>query len=201
MKLIVGLGNPGRLYVDSRHNVGFKVVKALAKAHKILLKKEKAIPALSGKGKIAGQNIIVAMPFTFMNLSGGAVRDLIKKYRIDLDNLLVACDDLDLDLGRLKIKSGGSSGGHRGLASVINSLGKDSFARLRIGIGRPAKGLLARDNIEFAKADLSDYVLSAFSKKESLEINQSIETAVDCCRSWVIQGINKSMNLFNRRSK
>jgi PTH1 family peptidyl-tRNA hydrolase len=189
MKLIVGLGNPGNLYVNSRHNVGFLVVRTLAQAHKILLKKEKGILSLSGKGRIEGQNIILAMPLTFMNLSGVAVAGLLKRYKIDLSNLLVACDDLDLSLGRLKIKSSGSSGGHRGLKSIIESLKGDTFARLRIGIGRPAR------------TDISAYVLSHFSKKEKVELSELIERASDCCRVWVAKGINKSMNIFNQRSK
>lgn len=189
MKLIVGLGNPGNLYVNSRHNVGFLVVKALAQTHKILLKKEKGILSLSGKGKIEGQNIILAMPLTFMNLSGVAVGGLIKRYKIDPGNLLVVCDDLDLSLGRLKIKSHGSSGGHRGLKSTIESLKMDTFARLRIGIGRPVR------------TDISAYVLSHFSKKEKAELGELIERACDCCRVWVAKGINKSMNIFNQRSK
>jgi len=189
MKLIVGLGNPGNLYVHSRHNVGFLVVKTLAQAHKILLKKEKGVLSLSGKGKIEGQNLILAMPLTFMNLSGVAVGGLLKRYKINLSNLLVVCDDLDLSLGRLKIKSGGTSGGHRGLKSIIESLKGDTFARLRIGIGRPTR------------SDISAYVLSHFSKKEKVELSELIERASDCCRVWVAKGINKSMNIFNQRSK
>ena len=189
MKLIVGLGNPGNPYVHSRHNVGFLVVRTLAQAHKILLKKEKGILSLSGKVKIEGQNIILAMPLTFMNLSGVAVGGLLKRYKMNLSNLLVICDDLDLSLGRLKIKSSGSSGGHRGLKSIIESLKDDGFARLRIGIGRPAR------------ADISAYVLSHFSKKEKVELSELIERASDCCRVWVAKGINKSMNIFNQRSK
>ena len=189
MKLIVGLGNPGNLYVHSRHNVGFLVVKTLAQAHKILLKKEKGILSLSGKGRIEGQNIVLAMPLTFMNLSGVAVAGLLKKYRIEPGNLLVACDDLDLSLGRLKIKSSGSSGGHRGLKSIMESLKGDGFARLRIGIGRPVR------------ADISAYVLSHFSKKEKVELSEIIERASDCCRVWVAKGINKSMDIFNQWSK
>ena len=189
MKLIVGLGNPGNLYVHSRHNVGFLVVKAIAQAHKILLKKEKGILSLSGKGKIEGQNIILAMPLTFMNLSGVAVGGLLKRYKIEPSNLLVVCDDLDLDFGRLKIKSSGSSGGHRGLESIIESLKGNTFARLRIGIGKPLR------------TDISAYVLSHFSKKEKVELSELIERASGCCRVWVAKGINRSMNIFNQRSK
>ena len=189
MKLIVGLGNPGNLYVYSRHNVGFLVVRTLARAHKILLKKEKGILSLSGKGKIEGQNIVLAMPLTFMNLSGVAVVGLLKKYKINPSNLLVACDDLDLSFGRLKIKSSGSSGGHRGLKSVIESLKMDAFARLRIGIGKPVR------------SDISAYVLSHFIKKEKVELSEIIERASGCCGVWLTKGIDKSMNIFNQRSE
>ena len=189
MKLIVGLGNPGNLYVHSRHNVGFLVVRTLARAHKILLKKEKGILSLSGKGRIEGQNVILAMPLTFMNLSGIAVAGLLKRYKINPSNLLVACDDLDLSLGRLKIKSSGSSGGHRGLKSIIESLKMDGFARLRIGIGRPLR------------TDISAYVLSHFSKKEKVTLSEIIERASGCCEVWVEKGIDKSMNIFNQRSE
>jgi PTH1 family peptidyl-tRNA hydrolase len=189
MKLIVGLGNPGNLYVHSRHNVGFLVVRTLARAHKILLKKEKGILSLSGKGRIEGQNIVLAMPLTFMNLSGVAVAGLLKRYKINPSNLLVVCDDLDLSLGRLKIKSSGSSGGHRGLKSIIESLKMDGFARLRIGIGRPLR------------TDISAYVLSHFSKKEKVELSEIIERASGCCRVWAAKGIDKSMNIFNQRSE
>ena len=131
---------------------------------------------------------MLAMPLVFMNLSRNAVRDLTAKYKIDLDDLLVVCDDLDLELSRMKIRKGGSSGGHRGLDSVISSLGSDSFARLRIGIGRPPKGV-----------DPADYVLSAFTKKENKQIGLTVERAVVCCEAWDNQGITKAMNIFNKK--
>jgi len=190
MRLIVGLGNPGRLYTDSRHNIGFSVVKALAKSYKISLKKESGNSSLSAKGKIDGKNVILATPLTFMNLSGIAVRDLFKKYRIDLDNLLVVCDDLDLEFGRLKLRPSGSSGGHRGLKSIIDSLGSQEFPRLRIGIGRSSQEIEA-----------SVYVLSPFSRREKGQVKHIIEKAVGCCRSWVVKDITETMNIFNKRSE
>ena len=190
MKLIVGLGNPGRIYTESRHNIGFSVIKALSKIYKIPLKKDNTF-SLSGKGKIKGDNLILALPLGFMNLSGIALSALIKKYKIDLDNLLVVCDDLDLDFGVIKIRPSGSSAGHRGLESIIDSLGSQGFARLRIGIGGPLRH----------NTDASSFVLSPFTKKEKGKIKEIIENACDCCRVWAVKGITESMNIFNRRSK
>lgn len=189
MKLIVGLGNPGRIYANSRHNIGSLVVKALAKSYRIALKKEKKISSLSGKGKIEGEDVIFAIPLTFMNLSGTAVRALLEKYNLGIDELLVVCDDFDLDLGRLRIKSRGSSGGHRGLKSIIDSLGSQDFGRLRLGIGRPSKNM-----------EPPDYVLANFRKSERKEIKEIIEKASGCCKTWIIEGIGESMNIFNRWS-
>jgi PTH1 family peptidyl-tRNA hydrolase len=187
MKLIVGLGNPGFVYRHCRHNIGFLVVKTLAKIHKIPLKKDKKTFSLSGKGRIGDQDVILAMPVTFMNLSGVAVASLLKKYRIDLDNLLVICDDIDLGFGRLKIKPSGSSGGHRGLKSIIGSTGTQGFSRLRMGIGRPLKSIKA-----------AEYVLSAFNIREKTQLREILEMASSCCRSWVRKGITETMNVFNQ---
>jgi len=190
MKLIVGLGNPGALYAGTRHNIGFSTLKALAKVYKIAFKKDSSTLSLSGRVKIKDQNVILAIPLTFMNLSGIAVGALLKKYKTDLHNLLVVCDDLDLELGRIKIKDSGSAGGHRGLQSIIDSLGSKSFPRLRIGIGRPHQDL-----------DAANYVLSAFTKKEKEQVKEIIDEASQCCRVWVRGGIIKTMNIFNTRSR
>jgi len=187
VKLILGLGNPGILYSGTRHNIGFQVVKYLAKSEKAVLKKEKGIPALSAKVKIGGSDAVLALPLTFMNLSGQAAGALLKKYRLGLDELLVVCDDLDLELGRLKIRSNGSSAGQRGVKSIIASLGNNEFSRLRIGIGRPQD-----------KLDAAAYVLSHFNKKEKSQLQEIIHRAADCCRAWAGEGIEKSMNIFNR---
>lgn len=187
MKLIVGLGNPGEDYIDSRHNIGFTLVGQLAKLHKIPLKKDHKSRSLHGCGTIAGQKVMLALPLTFMNLSGNAVRPLAARYRIQLHNLLVACDDLDLELGRIKIRPRGSSGGHRGLGSVIDGLNSSDFTRLRIGIGRPEGEIAA-----------AEYVLSAFRGREKKQVKKIIEQAVDCCRMWVSRGIQDCMNTFNK---
>ena len=189
MKLIVGLGNPGFIYRHGRHNIGFLVVKRLAKLHKISLKKDRQTFSITGKGKIDGQGLILAMPVTFMNLSGVAVVSLLKKYRIDLDNLLIICDDIDLEFGRLKIKPSGSSGGHRGLKSIIDKIGSQEFSRLRMGIGRPLKSIKA-----------AEYVLSAFNRREKTQLREILEMASSCCRLWVRKNITETMNIFNARS-
>jgi PTH1 family peptidyl-tRNA hydrolase len=206
MKLIVGLGNPGKIYINSRHNIGFSVIKSLSQLLDTSFKAESRALSIVGKGRIKNKNIILAMPLTFMNLSGLAVCALVKKYKIDLprlslksdtdlkeerdlDNLLVVCDDLDLEFGRMKIRPRGSSGGHRGLQSIMDYLGGGDFARLRIGIGRPRQ-----------KADAAGYVLSVFTREEKEQVKKTIREACDCCESWVAEGIAKSMNIFNRRS-
>ena len=189
MKLIVGLGNPGDNYKDSRHNVGFRLVKALAKDQSVVLKRDWGTHALSARIKVNGQITLLAAPLTYMNLSGKAVKALVKKYKIAPIDLLIVVDDLDLDLGRQKIRPGGSSGGHKGLESVAESLGKRDFARLRIGIGRPHRGI-----------DSAEYVLTPFLKKEKEIIAGMIVDAVECCRFWVTDGIDKTMEKFNRKN-
>lgn len=190
MKLIVGLGNPGKIYSDSRHNIGYSIVEALAKNFKIPLRKESKTFSWVGKGDIKGHDAILAMPVTFMNLSGLAVGALIKRYNLNLSSLLVVCDDLDLEFGRIKIKNSGSSGGHRGLKSIMDLIKSRDFARLRIGIGRP-----------FADIEPAEYVLSRFKKEEKKIYKEIIKKAVGCCSMWVKEDINKSMNVFNRWDK
>lgn len=187
MKLIIGLGNPGLLYIGSRHNIGSQVVKALARAQKVALKKEVGIKALSAKTKIGSQELILSIPFTFMNLSGEAVGALLRKYNVDLKDLLIVCDDLDLEFGRLKLRPLGSSAGHRGIKSVIDSLEVAEFSRLRIGIGRP-KG----------RTPPAEFVLARFNREEKKDIPDIISNVSDCIRCWATEGIEKSMNLFNR---
>ena len=190
-KLIVGLGNPGRVYTHSRHNIGFDVVRGLAKRHGISFKRGFLASSLCGRGSFDGQDVILAMPLTYMNLSGGAVARLAKKHLVRHEDLLVVCDDLDLETGRLRIRKSGSSGGHKGLTSIIQSLGTKDFARLRIGIGRPGhRGV-----------EISDYVLSGFSRQERSLLEASIESALDCCETWITGGIDASMNLFNKKKE
>jgi len=190
MKLIVGLGNPGSDYAESRHNIGFLVVRELAKRSGAVLKKERGVTCLSVKARLSGQIVLLAMPLTYMNLSGIAVASLLKKYKINLEGLLVACDDLDLEFGRPRLRPSGSSGGHRGLQSIMGSLRSKEFARLRIGIGRPAKIIPP-----------AEYVLLPFKKMEKVQLRQILETAADCCESWVTAGVAGTMNIFNKFNK
>lgn len=190
MKLIVGLGNPGRLYIDSRHNLGFSVVRAIARNAKAALKNDSRTFSLSVKVRFGTEIVILALPLTFMNLSGNAVKALLKKHKIGLRNLLVVCDDLDLELGRMKIRASGSCGGHRGLESITGSLGSNEFARLRLGIGGAGR-----------ERDAAEYVLSPFNRREKAQLPQIMENAARCCRFWVLEGIEKSMNIFNKATR
>lgn len=190
MKLIVGLGNPGRIYAGSRHNIGFSVVKSLAKKCRFSFRRDPRTFSLSVKGRREGEDIVLAMPQAFMNVSGQAVGALCKKHRIDIENMLVVCDDMDLEFGRLRIRPKGSSGGHRGLVSIIGVLGENTFCRLRIGIGRPSQAL-----------DAAGFVLSPFTKQERAELDGVIDAAADCCLSWATRGIAETMNIYNKRSQ
>ncbi|HNW39094.1 MAG TPA: aminoacyl-tRNA hydrolase [Candidatus Omnitrophota bacterium] len=185
-KLIVGLGNPGLIYAASRHNIGFRVLKSLAGSLKINFSRDRLAAALVGKDRIFQQELILALPQTYMNLSGIAVCALVKKFKIDPQNLLVVCDDLDLELGVMKIRPQGSSGGQRGLESIIERLGTRDFCRLRVGIGRPPD-----------KQDAARYVLSGFLRKEKTVAKQIEEDAAGCCLSWLENGIEQTMNTFN----
>lgn len=190
MKLIIGLGNPGFFYNGSRHNIGFQVIKYLAKAKHAALKKEKGIRALSGKVKFEGVDTVLALPLTFMNLSGEAVKPLLERYKAEPGDLLVVCDDLDLEFGRLRLRSKGTSAGHRGIESIIGYLGSNEFSRARVGIGRPGD-----------KTEAADYVLSHFNKKEKEKLASIIENAATCCVSWVSIGLEKSMSIFNKKNE
>jgi len=190
MKLIVGLGNPGKTYTGSRHNIGFTVLTELADSLKIDFRRAWLQRAELAKGSISGEEIILAKPVTFMNLSGIAVAALLRKHGLDLKDLLVICDDLDLELGRIKIRKGGSSGGHQGLQSIIERIGTSDFSRLRVGISRPVD-----------KEDVTDYVLSNFKTGERSQVKAAVAIASECVKSWITEkDTEKIMNTFNRRS-
>jgi PTH1 family peptidyl-tRNA hydrolase len=190
MKLIVGLGNPGRIYVNTRHNIGSAVVYALAKQCGSVLKKDRSDNSYEGKGIIEDKEVVLAVPLTYMNLSGRAVSSLIKKYKIVPHDLLVVSDDLDLELGRIKVKAKGSSAGHRGVVSIIESLGTEEFPRLRLGIGRP-----------YGKEEASEFVLSRFKRTELKIVHTLLEEAMDCCQAWIKGGIAKCMEKYNSRER
>ncbi len=190
MKLIVGLGNPGDSYAHSRHNIGFSVVKELAKNQRVAFKRDFSSHALVAKARIRQQGALFALPATFMNLSGSAVARLIRKHKCALSDLLVISDDMDLEFGRMKLRPGGSSGGHRGIESIIEQMHTRDFCRLRVGVGRPAEGL-----------DAAEYVLKGFSRQEKEELRGIIDKASACCESWAAVGAAKTMNIFNKRSQ
>lgn len=184
MKIIVGLGNPGTKYKNTRHNLGFEVIDNFAREKHISFKINK-FKAATGKGTIDLDEVILVKPLTYMNNSGVAVREIVNKTNIPLDNLLVVCDDFQLPLGKIRIRQNGSSGGHNGLDSIIQNLGSSDFPRLRIGIGEPANH------------DAVEYVLDNFSRAERREINETIERIVNAIREWIVNGIESSMNKFN----
>jgi PTH1 family peptidyl-tRNA hydrolase len=185
MKLIVGLGNPGRQYQATRHNIGFLVINALSRRYKISLKKYGRF-AQAARLKIDSENAIIALPLSYMNSSGLAVKELTARHKIDNRDVLAVCDDMDLEFGRFRIKASGSAGGHKGLLSIIEALKTQEFCRLRIGIGRPPRN-----------TDASVYVLSKFRLSENKLLDTIIDEAVNCCRVWAAEGVTKSMNLFN----
>lgn len=187
-KLIVGLGNPGLIYAASRHNLGFMVLKSLASSLKISFKRDGSVSSLVARKKLSEQDVILALPQTYMNLSGIAVAALLKKFKTSPLEMLVVCDDLDLDLGQIKIRPQGSSGGQRGIQSIIERLGTEDFSRLRVGIGRPP-----------ASQDAARYVLSGFSRKEKATVKKIEEDAASCCLSWLSNGIVQTMNTFNKK--
>lgn len=191
MKLICGLGNPGREYERHRHNIGFMVVEALLPRAKAELNQEK-FAARVGQGTLAGERILFVQPQTFMNLSGRSVAEAARFYKVPVEDVLVIHDELDLPFGRLQLKAGGGSGGHNGLKSIVSSLGAEAFIRLRFGIGKP-EGPNARERV-------SGYVLSNFDDGERRELEELIGRSVDMTETWVRDGLSVAMNRFNRKA-
>lgn len=189
MKAILGLGNPGLRFRFSRHNLGFLVVDELAKANSIKIK-QRAFASVLGKGVIGNQKVLLAKPLTFMNLSGTSAAQIVRQKRIKLKDLLVVLDDVNLPLGKVRIRPEGSEGGHKGLRSIIESLGSCAFARLRIGVGLPR---LCPQKL----GKLSRHVLGRFNKKEIKIIIAAVEEAKSACEVWATDGITKAMNGFN----
>jgi len=184
MKMIVGLGNPGDEYVDTRHNTGFKVIDLLAEALGIDVRKKK-FGARFGSGELANEKLILLKPWQFMNLSGQVVATAMGFYRLSVDNLLVVTDDMDLQTGRIRLRPKGSAGGHNGLADIIDKLGTNEFARCRIGIGRSGN------------EEAVDYVLDKPSETEKPLLAEAIEQARDAVLCWIECGIETAMNKFN----
>ena len=183
--LIVGLGNPGRDYVRTRHNAGFMCLNALAERWALRFERQRARADVAD-GIFRSQRVILAKPQTFMNRSGESVRGLTRMYNVDPSNLLVIYDDLDLPFGRLRLRDQGSSGGHRGIQSIIDSLGTNQFPRLRIGVGRPPAG-----------ADPIDYVLRTFSSAELVELKEIFGRIAEGVELFLTGGVVAAMNVLN----
>jgi PTH1 family peptidyl-tRNA hydrolase len=193
MKLIIGLGNPGKIYVRNRHNIGFRSVDHLAKLYTIGTHKRQC-HAQVGTGKIADIKVMLAKPATFVNQSGEAAICLLHNYDLKPNDLIVIHDDLDLPLGKLRLRPEGSAGGHKGIASIITALGNEDFARIKVGIGRP----LDRDGNAITDEDgIVDYVLSDFTPREDDIIKATIAQVVKAIQSILTEGITAAMNKFN----
>ncbi len=189
--IIVGLGNPGEEYESTRHNIGFMAVDLLAQKNSIKIK-EKAESFLWGRGRIdlgdgARRDVVLVKPTTYMNLSGQAVRSVASKFKAETSSVIITCDDCALSLGELRIRKKGGSGGQKGLASIIKVLGTEEFARLRLGVGRPAH----------EGADLSSYVLGRFRKEELDTLSSVLDRAASALTAFTDKGIDFAMNNFN----
>jgi PTH1 family peptidyl-tRNA hydrolase len=188
VKLIAGLGNPGKRYAESRHNVGFRVIEELARRWGVdEARYDRHFEALVGQAQRAGEPVLLMQPQTYMNESGRSVAAAWRFYKLALSELLLVLDDLDLPVGRLRLRPGGSSGGHKGLTDVIRCLGSEDFARLRIGIGKVHPSATV------------EYVLSRFEPDEQPAIAAAITKAADAVEVWLRQGIDAAMNEFNRK--
>ncbi|MBN1201203.1 MAG: aminoacyl-tRNA hydrolase [Anaerolineae bacterium] len=184
--LIVGLGNPGREYHNTRHNIGFRCVDTLARAHDLSFAQKKRSKAKLAEGVVVGKRALVAKPQTFMNLSGGSVQGLMAFFKVPPERLIVIFDDLDMPSGTLRIRSKGGSGGHKGMTDIIRRIGTQDFARIRFGIGRPP-----------GKMDPAAYVLRPFNDDEGDLIEQTVERAVAAVETWLTDGIDIAMSRYN----
>ena len=188
MYIIAGLGNPGKEYENTRHNIGFDVIDRLAEEENIAVMESKH-KALIGKGYVAGQKVILAKPQTFMNLSGESIREIVDYYKVDdTSELIVISDDISLDVGQLRIRKKGSAGGHNGIKSIISHLGHDAFLRIKIGVGEKPRGY-----------DLADYVLGHFEGEDKEKMEEAYEKAVQAVRMALHGDVCEAMNQFNRK--
>ena len=179
--LVVGLGNPGSEYERTRHNLGFRVVDVLAARFGVRLRAVRGVRALAGDARDGERVIYLAEPLTFMNLSGEAVRELARYYKVEIDDIVVVHDELDLPFGALRVKRGGGDAGHNGLKHITRALGSPEYARVRMGIGRPSRGG-------------ADHVLSTFSKKEEETAGVLVEEAADAALQILREGVDATQN-------
>lgn len=186
MKLIIGLGNPGKQYEHTRHNVGFEVIEELASRLNIPLNQSK-FKGLYGIGFQKSEKVVLLKPLTYMNLSGESIRAIIDYYQIELEDLLVIYDDLDLPVGKIRLRQKGSAGGHNGIKSTVAHLGTQEFNRIRIGIDRPKNGM-----------KVPDYVLSRFLGEEQTLTMEAVKKSADACEAWLEKPFLHVMNEFNQ---
>ena len=186
MKLIVGLGNPENEYSNTRHNMGFDAVNILAKKYNIEINKNK-FKALFGQGEIEGEKVILLKPQTFMNLSGEALAEVIKFYKIDVKDIVIIYDDIDTEPGRIRIRKQGSSGTHNGIKSIVSHLGTENFDRIRIGIGKPEHN------------DMINYVIGKIHEDDYKILEEGIKKAVDATICIIKENIDIAMNKFNKK--
>lgn len=189
MYIIAGLGNPGKEYAHTRHNVGFEVIDILADRMGIEVE-EKKHKALCGKGILEGEKVILLKPQTYMNLSGESVRAAADFYKAEPENILVIYDDISLEPGQLRLRGKGSAGGHNGIKNIIAHLGTQEFPRIKVGVGDKPKGM-----------DLADYVLGRFSKEDQAKMDASFKDAADAAAMILSQGMEPAMNHFNKKKK
>ena len=192
MKLIVGLGNPGSGYAHNRHNIGLMCLKHFAKAQGIRFDKKQGL-SRTGVGEVDDDKVVLARPQTYMNLSGQSVSRLVKIFDIQLNDLLVIHDDLDLPPGKIRIRHGGGSGGHKGINSVINQLGSREFSRIRLGIGRPD----AIGSLQNKESLILDYVLTDFTSGERKIMAQFIPAVSQAILCFLSEGLTAAMNKYN----
>lgn len=190
MYIIAGLGNPGKQYEGTRHNIGWQVIDALADKYSIRVLENK-FKGLIGKGMINGEKVILVKPLTYMNLSGECIGEIVNYFKIDETcELVVIADDISLDVGAIRMRKKGSAGGHNGLKSIIAHLGHENFIRMKMGVGDKPAGY-----------DMADYVLGHFNKDENEILSESIKNAVLAIETILSDGIDKSMNLYNTKKE
>jgi peptidyl-tRNA hydrolase, PTH1 family len=187
VKVIVGLGNPGETYQWTRHNIGFQVLDRLAEESHISLR-HKRFKTHYGKGSLHSLDVLLVQPQTFMNLSGLAVKGVMQYYKAGPEDLMVIHDDLDLPFGALRIKRWGGDGGHQGVRSIIDSLGGNTFLRLKVGIGRPPRGM-----------DAADYVLRLFDEVQRRQLDEVLTRAAECLVVMISEGVDTAMNRFQKK--
>lgn len=191
MKLVVGLGNPGKTYAHNRHNAGFRCLNYFARLHLIRFD-HRQCRARVGTGELGSEQLLLAKPKTFVNLSGNSVACLVHKHGIPLSDLLVIYDDLDLPLGKIRLRQSGGSGGHKGMNSIISALGSEDFSRIRVGIGRPQA-----EEQPISEDAIVNYVLSDFSRQEEATIKPVIVKVAEAIDCFLSQGIEAAMSKFN----